>query len=299
MTVAVAINLSDGVILGVDSAVTIPNPYTGIPKILEHADKLFQIQARPIGVATFGLGALGNRSIGSHLREMQVDNPDPAITGDTSLESVVEAMKRFFAPRYRQYIIDPLLQETNDLSTVSNPLQYSLGLVVAGFSFGEYLSEVWQLSFTLTEPDGEVQSVCDKGDFKSAWFASPMPIGRLIKGYDARLVDPLVDYCIQLLHLSGTDQRTEQEQQRERDRITGEVVQILNGAESPVPFNGMPIKEGIVYARFLIDVVAKSFRFGFDLPTVGGSVKIGMVTYSAVDNFLILEEGDANYGEGL
>jgi len=54
MTVAISCNLSEGVVLGVDSAVTVAagNHY----KIWEHAQKLFQMGERPIGAAIYGLG---------------------------------------------------------------------------------------------------------------------------------------------------------------------------------------------------------------------------------------------------
>lgn len=42
MTVAVSCNLSDGVILGVDSAVTLTNNKGAIIKVYENAKKLFK-----------------------------------------------------------------------------------------------------------------------------------------------------------------------------------------------------------------------------------------------------------------
>jgi hypothetical protein len=58
LTVAISCNLSDGVNLGVDSAVTAPSPDGGVMKVYENAQKLFQVGERPIGVATYGLGVL-------------------------------------------------------------------------------------------------------------------------------------------------------------------------------------------------------------------------------------------------
>jgi hypothetical protein len=46
VTVAVSCNLSDGVILGVDSAVTVPAPQ-GIVKVYENAEKLFSLGSAP------------------------------------------------------------------------------------------------------------------------------------------------------------------------------------------------------------------------------------------------------------
>ena len=49
MTVAVSCSLADGVILGVDSAGTISDP-RGILKVIENAEKLFQLVDKPVGL---------------------------------------------------------------------------------------------------------------------------------------------------------------------------------------------------------------------------------------------------------
>lgn len=54
MTFAISLNLPDGIILGVDSAVTLSGP-TGIIKVFENAQKLFQLGEKPVGIAVYGL----------------------------------------------------------------------------------------------------------------------------------------------------------------------------------------------------------------------------------------------------
>jgi hypothetical protein len=56
VTVAISRNLSEGVVLAVDSAVMLPDPGGGVMKIYENAEKLFQLADRPIGVAVSALG---------------------------------------------------------------------------------------------------------------------------------------------------------------------------------------------------------------------------------------------------
>lgn len=79
MTIAISCNLSDGVILGVDSAVTVAAGGDHV-KIWENAEKLFQIAERPIGAAIYGLAGFGDRSIGSYLREFELSNPNGVLT---------------------------------------------------------------------------------------------------------------------------------------------------------------------------------------------------------------------------
>jgi hypothetical protein len=48
VSVAIACNLSDGVVLAVDSAVTVPDPTgAGVAKVYENAQKLFQLGESP------------------------------------------------------------------------------------------------------------------------------------------------------------------------------------------------------------------------------------------------------------
>src|SRR2546422_625642 len=101
MSVVVSCNLPDGVILGADSAITLPGPpvvpgqplppnvmHGGVLKVYEDADKLFSLGERPIGVATFGAGVIGNRTLGSYLREFVVRDPQQVISGQTTVQQV-------------------------------------------------------------------------------------------------------------------------------------------------------------------------------------------------------------------
>jgi hypothetical protein len=105
LTVVVSCNLSDGFVLAVDSATTVPAIGGGVAKVYENAEKLFQLDDRPIGVATYGLGALGNRSIGSYLREFEARDPGGVVTAHNDLGEVVEALREFFFTYYQQTVV--------------------------------------------------------------------------------------------------------------------------------------------------------------------------------------------------
>jgi hypothetical protein len=95
MSVAVVCNLSDGVIIGVDSAVTVSNA-DGIQKVFEDGEKLFRL-AEKIGVATYGLAGLEGRSIGSFVREFAQTHQD---TEARSIKDIVEDLRAFFMQVY-------------------------------------------------------------------------------------------------------------------------------------------------------------------------------------------------------
>ena len=270
MTVAVACNLSDGVILGVDSAVTVPAPQ-GIVKVYENAEKLFQLGERPIGVATYGLGALGMRSIGSYVREFEVRDPGGVLKAENAVEDVVEALRAFYMDGYNREVL-PHLQAQN-VPAEQWPV---LGLVVGGFSSGEYLSELWNVVIPHHDAPKSAERQREPGNFGSNWFAMFEPIRRYLKGFDPGLIDELMSYVVSL---RGTRLIASEEQK---------VHEILSRYEYQIPFTAMPMQEGVEFTRWLVELVVNHHRYTIGAPAdpmatgapiVGGEVRIGTVSY--------------------
>ena len=272
MSVAVSCNLSDGVILGVDSAVTLSATGGRVAKTYENAEKLFQLGDRPIGVAVFGLGTLGNRSIGSYIREFEVKDPKGVVSGDTSIKQVANKLHEFLFDQYKQTVV-PALEESLQKSFDEIPRQNKpvLGIVAGGFSANEYLSEVWQISIP-----GIVVQKRDKGQFGGNWFAEFKPIQRYFKGYDTALLREIMKFFEEL---RGKPLSADQ---------LAEFRKLIARQEYQVPFAAMPMEEGVHHVRFLVDLVINHFRFTFGAPVVGGRVRIGKVTYRG-EKFGIIE----------
>jgi len=277
MTVAVSCNLSEGVILGVDSAVAVPGP-RGIAKVYENAEKLFQLGERPIGLATFGLGVFASRSIGSYVREFESANPDKVITRPTSMSDVVEALRKFFMKVYRDTVIPAIEKETKTkFEEIPDEKRPGFGLVVGGFSPGAYLSEVWVTFIPRHESPGSAQCVRKQGEFGTNWFAVFEPIRRYIFGYDPALIEELLNY---IQSRAGAKPFTDEEER--------EIKKILRKYEYQIPFHAMPMEEGIAHTRFLVELVVNHHRYVVGAPIVGGKVKIGKVTYKG-EQFQILD----------
>jgi hypothetical protein len=276
MTVAISVNLSDGVVLGVDSAVTLPDQSGNAAKIYENAEKLFQLGERPIGLATFGMATLGTRSLGSYVREFEVRDENAVVSGATSVEEVTEALRAFFMGNYINTVV-PLLEKELGIPYVQMPLEKrpAFGLIVGGFSSGAYLGETWQIFVPMNEAPGTAQCLRKQGDFGSNWFAIHQPIFRYSKGYDQDLMGEVRTFY-EGLRGAALDPTEEQNLQA-----------ILNKYEYPIPIQAMPTEEGVQYARFLVDLVVKHHRFALGAPVVGGSVRIGRVTYKG-ERFEIL-----------
>lgn len=275
MTVAVSCNLSDGVILGVDSAVTVPAP--GGVKIYENAEKLFRIGNRPIGVAVYGLGALRARSIGSYLREFVVRDDGDVVSGPNTLADVVEALREFFMGYYNRLVVPAVEQAQGQRAEdIPNEIWPVIGFVIGGFSSHVYLSEVWHLLIPHHDQPHSAEQPRTQGSFGSHWWSMYEPIRRYALGYDARLMDELVSH---FETLRGSPLSASEHVQ---------VDQILAKYAYPAAFDAMPMQEGIEYTRWLVELVVNHHRFSVDQPGVGGEVKLGTVTYTG-EQFEILD----------
>jgi len=279
MTVAVACNLAEGVVLGVDSATTLTNQQGEVVKTYEHAAKLFQLGSKPIGIATYGSGALGNRTIGSYIRQFEVENPQKVVTQDTTVRDTVEQLRIFFLKRYKETVVPEMeTREGKKFEDIPIEKRPFLGLPVGGFSAGKYLSEIWEIRIPLDEKPYSAKLWYGEGDFRPVWFSLNEPIVRYELGYDRSLVAELKQYFAKLRGSPLTD--------AEDAAMTA----ILNRYEYSIPFGGMPLGEGIAYVKFVVEMVINHYRFATGAPVVGGKAQIGLVTYKG-EKFQILEGG--------
>ncbi len=277
MTIAVACNISDGVILGVDSAVTIAHQ-GGIANIYENAEKLFQLGDRPIGVAFYGLGGIENRSMGSHLREFERLDPNGVISHHTTMKTVVESLRRHFWQKYRDDVLKPIAKNAGKrISEIPLEKLPVLGLVVGGFSAKKYQSEVWNILLPTHKRKGMAEQNRAAGGFGTNWYAMYDPIARYIKGIDRTLIQELLSYFEQLRGSAFTS-------------VEGRKInELLNKHEYGIPFGAMPMQEGVRHTRFLVEMVIGHYRFVSGPPVVGGKSRIGMVTYRG-EKFQILDD---------
>lgn len=270
MSIAVTCALGEGVILGVDSAVAISasRGRRRLVKIYENAEKLFQLGRLPIGIAIYGLGTIGNRGIGSYIHEFETTRPDIAGSRPVVLREVIESLRAFFMDSYARVLIPELERSTRrKFATIPEGRKPCLGLVVGGFSDGEYLPEVWHVLIPHHDTPGSASLVRPQGDFGTTWFAMYDPIRRYIKGIDRGLERELLDWFRDRL---GRDLSADE---------LAAVDKIIGRHEYEVHFDAMPLPEGIAHTRFLIDLVINHYRFASGAPVVGGRAKLGIVTY--------------------
>jgi hypothetical protein len=283
MTVAISCNLSDGVILGVDSAVTIPVSQDHV-KIWENAEKLFQIGERPIGAAIYGLAGFGDRSVGSYFRQFEQGNPGGVLTAANDLSVVVESLRDFMHTAYHATIAPAIVAAGKDFNQELQAGNVpALGIVVGGYGSGQYLPELWHIIVPYHAQPNSAQHKLARGQVGVTWYSMYEPIVRYINGFDSALMAELQSHVEGLLGRQLTQPENE---------VIG---QIVNKYQYLVSFSSMPVEQGVEYVRFLVDLAIKHFHFSSGMAhepltekVVGGRSRLGVVTYKA-DKFRILD----------
>jgi hypothetical protein len=272
MTIAVGCNLSDGVVMGVDSAITISGKVNtpqgeqeGVLKVYNDARKLFPLFDLPIGIATYGVAQLELRTIESYVREFEHENDIDKVK-DWPIEKTSIELWTFFNEKYRETFSDELEKKHNKPYDEIDPNDRpTLGLLVGGFSPGEYLSEVWDVMVHASnEQDGVKQSRAP-GNFGSNWRGQVEGIRRFHKGFSFQHLDSLVGTI-----LGHFNQNMDQE-------LHSKIQSIIQSSEYIVPWGGMPLQEGIDYVKFCLDIMINQTKFVIGAPTCGGNVHICVV----------------------
>ena len=173
MSIIASVSVHDGLVLGAESMVQIwgkegRGPSSGVIQTYENAQKLFQLGKHNIGVMTYGIGNIGQRSIGSYLDEFANKNAD--------LKEVQEnagKLLEFLSAKYAENFKD---MEQGQLPT--------LGIMVGGYGTEQHLAETWE--FRIPSSAG-IQPTRPNHEFGASWRGVSAPFARLYKGFDPRV----------------------------------------------------------------------------------------------------------------
>jgi hypothetical protein len=271
MSICVAFNLSDGVVMAVDSAITMFSGPGTISKVFLDADKLFQLGKLRVGIATYGVASLHGRTIGSFIREFAGDKNNGDLP-DLDLREIAERLRKFILGYYLSFLENI---HAKPFDEIPDNMKGILGLVVGGFSPGSFQSEIWEIVIPNHNTEHSAVQRNAPGAYGINWFASSIPIFRYIKGIDPELSSKLKAEFEKML---GRE-ITAEEQER--------FAEILREHEYRISSEGMPIQIGIECAKFLVNFVIGHYTFSETHPIVGGKAKVGVVSYSH-DAFTLL-----------
>jgi hypothetical protein len=258
MSVALAINVHDGIILAADSASTLilgAVPAAGaaggqVANVYNNANKIANLhKGEPIGCVTFGSGSIGSASISTLLKDFRKRITEDGAYFDPknyALEGIANSLAEF------------LMAECQKLS--SREPQPTLGIFLGGYSSGAALGERWgiqiqngtcKLPTRLHEP--HVVGINWGGEGGEA-------ISRLFLGYSQGLPQTLADII-------------------KDPKQAEEIVKGLGPRlQANLIFAPMPIQDAIDLAEFLVHTAVQFSRFSPGPQVVGGPIEIAAIT---------------------
>ena len=250
MTICVAVKVAEGLVLAADSITTLEGSIgqkTGIIQQFDFANKIAHVKDYPIGVLSWGLGSISDRSIQSLIMEWEYNYPSRSENETFTVYKVAQNLLTFLKKRYN----------TAYPKKLDNPL---LGLFVGGYSALKFFAEEFLYEFPSSKRLERRRS--DKPDgrpwFGADWFGQTDALTRLVKGYDYAAINELVN--------RGAD-----------PAIVNKWLED-NVGELPLIFDGMPIQDAVDFANYAVQVSIGRFRFGAGPPLCGGDIDIAVVT---------------------
>lgn len=283
MTIAVCCTLADGVVVGTDSAITVTGQIKtpqgvlpGVLKVYNDAEKVFGFHVDvqkdlrlPVGLVTYGLATLGNRTIESFVREFELDHK-PADLKKLTVQELCDELHTFFRKQYVELLGKTLTALGRKLEDIPVE-QRVLGLFVGGFSPKEPLPEAWEVNVHFDDKATRIRQVRAPGDFGSNWAGQFGGVQRFHKGWDPQVIDAV------LSALNAEYKFVDPNNAEQANRVSTIVQTALAPFEYQVPFAAMPLQEGIDYTAFLLDMMILQHRFVFGAPTCGGNVRIAVI----------------------
>jgi hypothetical protein len=188
MSVAIVVKVSEGLVLGADSAATISGrilgpqgPQEGVLKTFYNAKKLMQVGDLPIGVLTWGIGQLGMRTLESLVREWEHDQHwqsyEEYRSHHSQDESNIEVRGCAVSLHDHLQRVYSEIPEFREFPPERRP---GLGVVVAGYSENAFFPDIWRFAIPF---DQEVQNARPDRDghpdFGASWFGATDAIIRL------------------------------------------------------------------------------------------------------------------------
>lgn len=255
MTIALAINVGDSLVLASDSATTqqwvTPAGHPDTINIWNSATKIFNLRkGLPIGAMTWGQAGLDGVSIGTLAKDLRLrlSGKDVAFE-DWELDPASYTVREV-ADRARAFFYDD--------RPAPKPVG-PLGFMIAGYSANGSVAEWYTISIDPSGCVGPVE-VLPLSEAGVATFGQPEAFTRLVRGVSADLPQALVNLGV-----------APSEAGPYAEAIAAEV-------SRPIAFPGMPVGEVIDLANFLVETTIRFVRFTPGDATVGGPIEIAALT---------------------
>ena len=254
MTICVSVRIPEGLILAADSMVTLEGtvdtpkgPKTGVLQTFEFASKLTRIEDYPIGVMSWGIGSISDRSIPSLIMEWEHGYASVKAVESFKVKAVADSLEKFIYERY-------------DKVYPASGRQPHLGLFIGGYSKGQFFSDQYKCALPKEGTWKEVRPNKPDGSpsFGADWFGQIDALSRLIHGYDRAAINELI--------------------KRGAEKKIVEKWMDDHVSELPLIFDGMPLQDAVDFANYAVQLTIGRFRFAVGVPVCGGNVDIAVIT---------------------
>lgn len=217
-----------------------------IIQTFDYASKVTRIKDYPIGIMSWGLGAIDDRSIQSLIMEFEYGYPSSEGVEQFTVKQVATELLAFIRAKYDSAF--PTLD--------TRPI---MGMFIGGYSSGQFFSDqysielphqnAWQIVFP-DENDGHPY-------FGATWYGQIEALTRLIRGFDVASLSKLEE--------RGVPAATIQEW------VENDIPSL------PLVFDGMPIQDAIDFAMYAANVTIGRFRFGAGVALCGGEIDVALL----------------------
>ncbi len=250
MTIVACLKVSDGVVLGADSAGTLLGG-NAVQNVYFNQEKIANLRkGLPIGIATYGLGGLAGRSLTSLAKDLRKRFSAP---GDWHLDPENYTMEDV-AKRVREFFYKELyVPEHGHAPSGEAP---PLGFVVAGYSAEARKPEVWTVEIDNDGACPGPQLVYREDNAGTMlWRGQPEALNRLFLGV-----------------------ATESYQRLLAGGLTEPDAQNVLQSPAPLAHPAMPIQDAIDLVKFACDTTCGFIRFQTGAPIVAPPIDIAAVT---------------------
>lgn len=253
MSLGIVFKGPEGIVLAADSRVTLnaqlrpdPNgPVIILPSYYDNATKLLKANGHDyVGAVTFGLGAIGTQS--PRTAHSFMPEFESRLTGRLSVEGFAEKLSEFFMEQY------------NASMTPAQGVVESMTFFVAGFDENAIYGRVFEFAIPARPQPKEWHQ--DEGSFGVVWGGQRQFVDRLIKGYDAALI-----------------QRIRQEFDVPDDDMA-DLQNVLQESELRIPYPFLPLQDCVDLAIFLIRTTITLQTWMVDVRGVGGFIDVATIT---------------------
>ncbi|MFC2071404.1 hypothetical protein ACFLUU_01615 [Chloroflexota bacterium] len=250
MTIIASVKARDGIVLATDSmSQLIGRTQTGqllLVKTYCNAKKLFRIRQLPIGVMSYGLGSIGERSIENLILEFSRDLGEYCSEPYT-VETISRGLYKFISGLYGNAF--------SGISIEDRQKNLRLGFFVSGYSPSQFLAEEWEFELPKATDIKQVRTAEKLG---VSWRGIPVPFGRLFNGFDPRIADELV-----------------------KAGVSKEVIKSTLDPKKwrmPVAYNGMPVQDAINFAVYILETTIGAVTIEqTPAPSCGGPLQVAVI----------------------